>query len=190
MKLFMAQYGVPGLQQPEMPGIDDPMMIMLQQMMGMPRKEGSAGGPTGEGPAGEGPATQPLQFSQDKWESLWKLLHIFGALILVIWSLSVSGLGAIFDGSLEQRETGDMVFKFFHYFASMELFLQSSRFMIERGRPPPGSMLSMLGQALPPKIGNYFITVARYSAIWTTVMSDAFIIIFVLGMVAWWNSRG
>lgn len=101
MKLFMAQYGVPGLQQPETPGIDDPMMILWQQMMSMPQKEG---------PAGEGPAAQPLQFSEDKWGNLWKLLHIFGALILAIWSLSVSGLGAIFDGSLEQRETGDVIF--------------------------------------------------------------------------------
>ena len=101
MQLFMAQYGVSGLQQPEVPGVDDPMVTLLQQMMGMPQKEGSIG---------EESAAQPLQLSQDKWGNLWKLLHTIGAITLVLWSLSVSGLGAIFDGSLEQRKTGDVVF--------------------------------------------------------------------------------
>lgn len=101
MELFLTQHGVPGLQQPEGPGVDDPMVNLLQQMMGMPEKEGSAG---------EGSAAQPLQSPQDEWGNLWKLLHIVGALFLVVWSLSVSELGAIFDGSLEQRRTGGVIF--------------------------------------------------------------------------------
>lgn len=185
LREILAQYGAGGAQGGQLPGMggaNDPIMALMQQMMGMP--------PMGaQGESGMNEAQPMQQQSQDKWGGLWKLLHTLGALFLAIWSLKLAGLGSEFDGSLKQRELATYTNpNFFYYFATMELVLQSSRFFIEKGKPPPGSMLGMIGQILPPKIGNYFITIARYSVILTTVMSDAFVVVFVLGMAAWWNA--
>ncbi|KAF8420099.1 hypothetical protein EV426DRAFT_613478 [Tirmania nivea] len=183
---MLAQYGAGGAQGGQLPGMggaNDPMMALIEQMMGI--------SPMGaQGEAGVNGAQSLQQQSQAKWGGLWKLLHTLGALFLAIWGLQVAGLGSEFDGSLKQREAAAYTNpNFFYYFAMMELVLQSSRFVIEKGRPPLGSMLVMIGQMIPPTIGNYFITIARYSVIWTTVMSDAFVVVFVLGMVTWWNSH-
>lgn len=179
LREILAQYGAGGTQGgqlPDMGDANDPMMALMQQLLGIP-------------PMGEAGVNESQLSQQDNWGWLWKLLHTLGALFLAIWSLKVAGLGSEFDGSLKQREAVAYTnAKFFYYFATMELVLQSSRFIIEKGKPPPGSMLSMIGQILPPHIGSYFITIARYSIIWTTVMSDAFVVVFVLGMAAWWNS--
>jgi len=99
LREMLAQYGDGGGQDGQllgMGGVNDPVMALLQQMMGMPPMGG-------QGEAGVS-GTQPLQRSQDKWGGLWKLLHTLGALFLAIWSLKVAGLGSQFDGSLKQRE--------------------------------------------------------------------------------------
>ena len=96
LREILAQYGAGGTQGGQLPGMgdaNDPMMALMQQMMGMP--------PIGEMEVNE---TQPSQQSQDKWGGLWKLLHTLGALFLAIWSLKVAGLGSELDGSLKQRE--------------------------------------------------------------------------------------
>ncbi|KAI5791678.1 hypothetical protein DFH27DRAFT_602910 [Peziza echinospora] len=160
---------------------NDPMAALMQQMMGLPGADGTL--PPGLQQPGQG---------EDKWGVWWAVLHTVCSLFLVVVSLRNSGWGGGFDGSLEEREargtlTADSS-KFFYSFATMELVLQSARFFLEKGRPPPGSMLSMVGQFLPHPFGMYLITAARYSVIWTTVVNDALLIIFVLAGVAWWNS--
>jgi len=97
LREILAQYGAGGTQGGQLPGMgdaNDPMMALMQQMMGMP--------PMGE--AGVSEAQLSQQHSQDRWGWLWKLVHTLGALFLAIWSLKVAGLGSEFDGSLKQRE--------------------------------------------------------------------------------------
>ena len=96
LREMFAQYGS-GARSGQLPGADDPMIALMQQMMGIP--------PIGaQGEAGVNGA-QPLQQGRDRLGGLWKLLHTLGALFLAIWSLKVAGLGSEFDGSLKQRET-------------------------------------------------------------------------------------
>ncbi|KAF8475638.1 hypothetical protein BDZ91DRAFT_758224 [Kalaharituber pfeilii] len=207
MKELIARYGGGGgagavgggqLGMQEMPGMvgtgaEDPMMALLQQMLGVPPPQVDAASVQ---------APPPQQQQEDKWGKWWRTLHALCALILAIVSLRDAGFGGHFDGSLKQRvEREEETSHFFYYFATMELILQTSSdilvfslqwlslAVVAKGRPPPGSILSMLGQALPKPFGNYLITIARYSNIWTTILNDAFLIVFVFGMVAWWNSQ-
>lgn len=76
----------------------------------------------------------------------------------------------------------------FWYFAVMELLLQSGRFMLEKGRPPQGSMLTTVAGFLPPPFNTYLATLARYSVFLWTILADAGIVIFVLGVASQWNS--
>ena len=69
----------------------------------------------------------------------------------------------------------------------MELLLQSGRFMIEKGRPPQGSWLTTAAGFLPPPFSTYLGTLARYSVFLYTILADAGVVIFVLGMASWWN---
>lgn len=70
----------------------------------------------------------------------------------------------------------------------MELVLQSTRFLVEKGRPPQGSWLTTIAGFLPPLFSTYLTTGARYLTFFNVIMADAGVVIFVLGMAAWWNS--
>lgn len=74
----------------------------------------------------------------------------------------------------------------FYYFSAMELLLQSGRFLLEKGKPPQGSLLTTIGNFLPPPFGTALKTMSRYSVIWNTIMADAGVVVFVLGMAHWW----
>jgi hypothetical protein len=70
----------------------------------------------------------------------------------------------------------------------MELILQSGRFLLEKGRPPQGSMLTSVAEFLPPPFSIYLSTLARYSVFLWTILADAGVVIFALGIASWWNS--
>ncbi|KAF2651951.1 hypothetical protein K491DRAFT_706715 [Lophiostoma macrostomum CBS 122681] len=188
----------------------DPMMAMMQQMLGggMP---GNAGGPGQPGqqpdlpPAlanlfsgmqgGGGAASAPSPDQSSAW--IWKLVHSLFSLLLSIYIV----LGTPFTGSKVARTapaTGDEdwtldsspgeAFKhFFYLFATFEVVLQSSRYFIEKGQLQGGGMLSTVAQLLPQPYGNYVRVVGRYSVIYTTVVSDAMVVVFVLGAACYWR---
>ena len=66
--------------------------------------------------------------------------------------------------------------------------MQSGRFMLEKGRPPPGSLLTTVAGFLPPPFNFYLSTLARYSVFLWTILADAGVVIFALGIASWWNS--
>jgi hypothetical protein len=76
---------------------------------------------------------------------------------------------------------------FFYLFATFEVVLQSSRYVIERGQLQGSGMLSSIGQILPEPYAGYVRVVGRYSVIYSTVVSDAMVVVFVLGAASWWN---
>lgn len=82
----------------------------------------------------------------------------------------------------------DATQQLFWYFAMMELFLQTGRFLLEKGRPPQGSWLTTIAGFLPPPFNMYLGTVARYSVFLWTILADAGVVIFALGLASWWNS--
>ncbi|KAF2622593.1 hypothetical protein BU25DRAFT_206531 [Macroventuria anomochaeta] len=191
----------------------DPMMAMLQQMMGagaggMPGAQGQPGGPgdlppglanmfSAMGGAGEAPDPSPELSSA--W--IWRLVHSLFSLGLAIYIV----LQTPFTGSKLSRNTAlttvdeDWTVEntsaqnfahFFYLFATFEVIMQSSRYFIEKGQLQGSGILSTVAGFLPPPYGGYVRTIGRYGVIYTTVVSDAMVIVFVLGATVWWRGAG
>jgi hypothetical protein len=177
--------GMPGME--NAPGADDPMMKMLQQMMGGVPGEGAGGMPSFPGMPpmpGQTPTGDPYAY-------LWRIVHAVFALSLGFYI----ALQTPFTGTKIARETSKLTssegglaegsVRFFWVFATAELVLQTSRFFFEKGRVQQGGVLGMVVGFLPEPWKGYVQLVGRYSRIWTTVSADAMALVFVLGVCAW-----
>ena len=192
------QPGVGGQQQQ---GEEDPMMKMLQQLMG------GVVGAEGQGEEGEGGLPPGLAAmmgagamgvpgmggTQTKQEAtygyLWKIMHAVFALVLGTY---VTATSHAFNGDISRggiagagHEGGVNVF---WLFATAELVLQSSRFFLEKGTSSQlGGGIGIIANMLPEPWRSYVRLAARYSGIWSTVVEDGMVVVFVLGCVAWWK---
>ena len=185
----------------------DPMMAMLQQMMGgaagsMPGMSGSTG-PPGVPPdmanmfaamQGGGAAPDPSPDQSSAW--LWRLVHSVFSLALAVYivlqtpftgSRSSRGLLLPDDDWTVQSDPAQSFAHFFWLFATFEIALQSSRYFIEKGQLQGGGMLSTVAGILPAPYAGYIRTIGRYSVIYSTVVSDAMVVVFVLGATSWWR---
>lgn len=176
------------------PGEEDPMMKMLQQMMGggIPG-EGMNGMPSFPGMPGQ-PA--PGTASADPYAYLWRIVHAVFALSLGFYI----ALTTTFTGTKFERERSGFTAKiagdetagltsssihFFWIFATAEVLLQSSRFWFEKGKVQQGGILGTVMGFLPEPWKGYLALILRYSRIWTTVSGDAMVLVFVLGVCTW-----
>ncbi|CAN9401202.1 hypothetical protein CUC08_Gglean003520 [Alternaria sp. MG1] len=196
------------------PGSDasqDPMMAMLQQMMGagaggmpgMPGAPGQAGAPPGGLPPnlanmfsamqGGGGASEPSPEQSSAW--IWRLVHSvfsFGLAVYIILQTPFTGTKLSRDNVLDDDWTSQSTpaqnfAHFFYLFATFEVVLQSSRYFIERGQLQGSGILSTVAGILPAPYSGYVRTVGRYSVIYSTVVSDAMVVVFVLGATSWWR---
>lgn len=190
---------MPGQQQPgngPMSGAnEDPMMAMLQQMLGgMPGGPGGAGGGGGDGGLppglaemlGGGGAGQTMQAESNNGY-LWKMIHgIFslslGLYILYTYRFTGSRLSRVPYASSGETQTG-----IFWIFSTVELVLQSTRFFLERNKGGQPGILRTVANFLPMPWKGYVGLVARYSGIYTTIVEDAMVVVFMMGCVAWWQ---
>ena len=172
---------------------EDPMMRILQQIMGgMPG--GPGGGDVGGGglPPGlaemlGGGAGEPQIQPESGYRYLWKIIHgtfalSVGLYILNTYHFSGSRISRVLYASAADQQTS-----IFWIFSTVELLLQSTRFFMERGTIGQSGILGTIAKFLPMPWKGYVSLVARYSGIYTTVVEDAMIIVFVLGCVAWWQ---
>lgn len=196
------------------PGADgeDPMMKMLQQMMGGVGGPGGgnpfaglgAGGPFGAG-GGANPFGPPRQAAvvTDRYSAVWRLLHTAVALGLGLYialctsfagtklqrnESSVTGsIGGTKAGVGAEVEEGKFdSSRFFWAFATAEAVLLTTRFFLDRARAPAtGGMLGMVVGFLPPPFKGYVEIVMRYGQIFSTVRSDVLVCVFVLGVCSW-----
>ena len=173
-------------------GNEDPMMAMLQQMMGgMPGRPGMGGGDGGLPPGlaemlSGGGAGQPMQPETNNGY-LWRIIHgIFsvslGLYILNTYHFSGSRLSRVPYASSEDPQTG-----IFWIFTTVQLVLQSTRFFLERDKVGPSGILGTVANFLPMPWKGYVSLVARYSGIYTTIVEDAMVVVFMMGCVAWWQ---
>jgi hypothetical protein len=172
------------------PGPDDPMVKMLQQMMG---------GAPGEGPGGmpsfPGMPMMPGQEAvvADPYAYLWRIIHSVFALGLGLYiAFKTPFTGSKIDREASRMETlsegsglsaGSV--HFFWIFATAEVLLQTSRFFLEKGGFQQGGIIGMVTGFLPEPYKGYVKLVSRYSRIWTTISGDAMALVFVLGVCAW-----
>ncbi|KAL8758188.1 MAG: hypothetical protein Q9184_004007 [Pyrenodesmia sp. 2 TL-2023] len=180
---------------------DDPMIRMLQQIMGgMPgAQESDQGGiPPGlDALLGSGggkfpgmPGQELDSGSTDRSAYLWKIVHAVFAFILGIYMTAVTTFnGAQFSRvpAVTKGTEGEVGTRLFWIFATTEVVLQGSRFALERGKTSQSGSMGMLMQFLPEPWRSYVGLVAQYSGIWTTIVEDAMVVVFVLGCVAWWR---
>jgi hypothetical protein len=181
------------------------MAAMLQQMMGgggMPSMGQQSGAPDGLPPGladmfsamqGGGAAAEPSPEQSSAW--IWRLVHSLFSLALAIYIVlqtpftgsRLSRFSQHDDNWAVQPTPAHNFARFFYLFATFEVAMQSSRYFIEKGQLQGGGMLSTVAGILPSPYGSYIRTIGRYSVIWSTVVSDAMVVVFVLGATAWWK---
>ena len=188
--------GFPGMEGMGAPGgaAEDPMLKMLQQMMGGMPGDGAQGMPSFTGmPSMPGQSA----LVGDPYAYVWRIVHAVFALGLGIYIAFMTP----FTGSRIERERSGMVsaagdfagekgvssasVQFFWIFATAEVLLQTSRFFMEKGRVQQSGIMGMVMGFLPEPWKGYLGLVSRYSRIWTTVTGDAMVCVFVLGVCAW-----
>jgi hypothetical protein len=180
--------GLPGM---EGAPTDDPMMKMLQQMMGGAPGEGADGMPSFPGMP-----TMPGQaVAADPYAYLWRIIHAVFALSLGLYI----AFATPFTGSKLDREASKVgsfaqgsglsagSVHFFWIFATAEVVLQTSRFFMEKGQGRQGGILGTVIGFLPEPYKGYVALISRYAKIWTTISGDAMVLVFVLGACAWWR---
>jgi GET complex subunit GET2 len=176
-------------QGPPPPGNDDPMVRMIQQMMGDdPNKPLPPGLTNLLGAARQDEqAAQPQNSSSST--NVWRIVHAIVSFLLAGYIVLTSG----FTGSKISRENpsiagdGHFAQRLFLYFATVEVVLQSSRYFIEGGQLPQSGVMGVVSRVLPEPYAGYVRIAGRYSVIYSTIVADALVVIFVLGAVAWWS---
>ncbi|MCJ1312311.1 hypothetical protein MMC25_005985 [Agyrium rufum] len=159
------------------------------------------------GATGPGAGASSESLPQNTSGNLWRIVHFLAAFSLSLYILlspshssSSSGSGgSSFTGthlsrtapppSDETSMTNIISTPFFWIFATVELLLQSTRFMLEKGRPAQGGMVGMAANFLPEPWRGRLLLVSRYAGIWSTVVEDGMVVVFVLGCVAWWQGE-
>lgn len=164
---------------------DDPIMRMMEQMMGGAGSEASGAIPPGLANM-FGAGTPQQQEPADAANRIWRIVHAMCALLLAFYAVSAS----TFNGSKLARASltdGAAMPQLFWMFTTIQLVLQSSRYFIDRGQLQVPGIFGTVASFLPAPYSDYLRMVARYGTIYTTIVSDAMIIIFVFGCMAWWN---
>ena len=182
---------------------------MLQQVMGgLPGGGGVGGGPNspqpGGGDAGLPPGLAAMLGAgggegggnaahENPYGYMWRIVHVvfaFGlGFYIIATAPSFTGSRLLRSAAYEADEHVEMR-SFFWVFATAELVLQSTRFFVERGSAvESGGVLGMVQGFLPEPWRGYVGLVRRYGGIWTRVVEDALVVVFVLGVVAWWRGE-
>lgn len=172
----------------------------------------------GAGAGGAGPGSeQALDRHAYLWKVVHALLALALGVYMATTVTTFSGARFLRDGDNHGRQlhgnrnrggaaetpeltTSMIKFQFFWAFATAELGLQSARFFLDRGRGRSsssssssslagGGWLEILVHALPEPWAAWVMLWARYAAISTTVVQDAMVVVFVLGVVAWWRGE-
>ena len=177
--------GPPSAQFP--PGMLPPALARL--LDALPEAQPGAATPGGFGPQAERPRTASA--------ASWRVLHAAASLLLALYvTLTLDGgfagtkaarLAAARPFSAAPSSRADVGRRLFLWFATVEVVLQSGRFFLERGQLQKTGLLGTLAAFVPEPFAGYLRIVGRYNVIFSTLLQDALVIIFVLGLMVWWN---
>lgn len=178
-------------------GNEDPMLRMMQQLMGgLPSMggEGGAGFPGGaDGGLPPGLAEmfgggQTQQEPATNSTRIWRIVHAVFALFLGVYAATSFMFTGSEAGRLSSKtKKSEKIPQVFWIFTTIELVLQSSRYFLDGGVLPVSGVLGWAVRLLPEPYANYVRIFSRYSVIYTSIVSDAMVVVFVLGVVAWWK---
>ncbi|KAK9449277.1 uncharacterized protein V1518DRAFT_432867 [Limtongia smithiae] len=139
----------------------------------------AAGGDGAVPPVGS--ATEQLPVSD--LSSYWKLAHSLAVIVIGLYATVVLGVDGTQLARIENtgaNRNGNVLW----LFVTVELILQSSRFIIEKGRSPARSMFTKVAGYLPMPYKSYLLLLARYTHIITNVIADFCLLLFMLGLSA------
>ncbi|KAK0257102.1 hypothetical protein LTR91_001561 [Friedmanniomyces endolithicus] len=184
---------------------EDPMMRMMQQVTAM--MGGNPENPNDPnqqpqipaalqalmGGMGAGNNAEAQKAPETGSAYLWRIVHaVFAATLAIYITLS-----STFNGSKLARSesvyTQEAGYGFgqtlFIMFTSAELVLQSSRYFMEKGQLQGSGILAKVANSgfVPEPYAQYVRTAGRYVGIAQTIFSDAMVVIFVFGLLAWWK---
>lgn len=185
---------------------DDPMVKMMQQLTGL--MGGNAQDPNDPnqppqipaalqalmGGMGGGNDKEAQKAPETGSAYLWRIVHAVFAVTLGIYITMTStfnGTKLARSQSVYASDTDSYGFgpRLFTIFVSAELLLQSTRYFVEKGQlRGPGFLAKIANSGFVPEPYAQYIRIAgRYIAIAQTIMSDAMVVVFVLGLLAWWK---
>ncbi|KAG9249038.1 hypothetical protein BJ878DRAFT_485841 [Calycina marina] len=181
--------GFPGMEGAA-PG-EDPMMKMLQQMMGGAAGEGADG--MSSFPGMPGMARMGQAAVADPYAYIWRIVHAVFALGLGLYisfttTFSGSKIARLSSGAASSEALIPASIHFFYIFATAQVLLQTTSFFLEKGAPQQGGILGTIVGFLPEPYKGYVQLASRYFRIWTTMTGDAMILVFVMGVCSWWQS--
>lgn len=216
MMLGFDRTASPNAQTPGPDAAKDPMLKMLQQMMGgaggslpggmpNPFAQAAAGGPFG---AAMGQQQQQQQAAtaaagSDIYTTIWRILHFLLSLglglYIALWTRSTgtklerergAAAAAVAAGNNNNDDEEEATARryFWWTFVTAEAVLLTSRFFLDRGRAAPGGFLWTIVGFLPdgPWKG-YLATAMRYMQIFGTLREDLLMCVFVLVICSWWR---
>jgi len=180
---------------------DDPMVKMMQQITGL-----MGGNPQNPNDPNQQPEIPPMlqalmgggRKEQQKAPEtgsayLWRIVHTLFAFTLAIYITMTS----TFNGSKLARSqsvyTDEAGYGFgprlFIIFTSVQLLLQSTRYFLEKGQLQGSGMFATVANSgmVPEPYAHYIRTAGRYVGILRTIISDAMVVVFVFGALAWWR---
>ena len=127
--------------------------------------------------------TSQSRLSQSTY--MWKILHPVLALSLGVFVMSSAATSEAFSKRTARQADGGEEPNLFWMFLTVELLLQATRYLLEP-IPDRSGMLAKIASFLPHPWKGRLELAVRYKGIWSTLSNDALVVIWVLGMGAWW----
>ncbi|KAI9478524.1 MAG: hypothetical protein EXX96DRAFT_571250 [Benjaminiella poitrasii] len=140
--------------------------------------------------AGETPANVEAQRMMDKSAKYWNLLHFIMMVGLGVYAVFTEWKRAGSDrfASLVSNDASMTNYPAIHvplfwYFVTLELCMQSARLFYQQGKIPTSSNTWLqLATQLPHPFGQIVTIVLRYRLIWSCLVQDICILIFIIGI--------
>ncbi|ORZ01115.1 hypothetical protein BCR43DRAFT_469581 [Syncephalastrum racemosum] len=129
------------------------------------------------------------QEQEDTTTKYWNLLHFVSMLWLGIYAVYTEWHKGGYERFASLLTTNpaqitqypSVQFPLFWYFVTLELMMQSARMMYQQGPTSRRSMLSGIIQQLPPQIANVANIGLRYWLIFSFLIKDCLVLVFVIG---------
>ncbi|KAI8329832.1 hypothetical protein BC941DRAFT_442016 [Chlamydoabsidia padenii] len=144
---------------------------------------------TGGGPTDA--STAPMQQVADPSVKYWNVIHLVSMMLLGIYGVYMEWTTAGMDRLAKLlRPDASEIYTLTHsgayvplfwYFATIELCLQSARLFYQQGTMPTNSTLGMIATQLPFPLNTMITVLLRYRLIWSCLVQDCCILVFVVG---------
>ncbi|KAI8381029.1 uncharacterized protein BYT42DRAFT_530656 [Radiomyces spectabilis] len=135
---------------------------------------------------------QQQQTVADTSKKYWQLLHLIAMIWLGCYAVYMewTKVGIERFASLlwtNPNEMGHLAYADVHvplfwYFVTVELLLQTGRMVYQKGTMASTSTLGALAAQLPSPFGNIVTVALRYRLIWSCLVQDCCILVFIIGL--------